>query len=330
MKRMGALVLIILLIAAMAAGCSANQKQAEKELPKLTVTLDWTPNTNHTGLYVAQDQGYYTDSGLKVDIIQPGEAGALGLVGSGKAQLAVSYQEEVTLARAQGVPVVAIAAVIQHNTSGFASPVDRNIKTVADFAGKRYGGWGGPSEQATLDLLMKKAGKDPKSISMVNIGTTDFFAAVRRDIDFAWIYAGWTGIEAEQRGVKLNYIPLKDLDPVFDYYTPVLVANENWLKDNPDLARKFLQATSKGYQYCSQKPDQAAEILLKAAPELNPKIVKASQRYLAPLYQDDAVRWGEMKAVVWKRYADWLYQNGILQKPVDTGKAFTNDYLPSR
>ncbi|MGE5453895.1 MAG: ABC transporter substrate-binding protein, partial [Methylocystaceae bacterium] len=273
MKKWPAIILILLIVMTMVAGCQKQKPQNDKT--KLTVTLDWTPNTNHTGLYVAQSQGFYNAQGLEVDIIQPGEAGALGLVGASKAQFAVSYQEEVILARAQGVPVVAVAAIIQHNTSGFAAPVDRGIKSPADFAGKRYGGWGGPSEQATLDLLMTKAGKKADTISMVNIGTTDFFAAVRRDIDFSWIYWGWTGIEAEQRGMKLDYIPLKDLDPVLDYYTPVLVANEKWLQDNPETARHFLAATSQGYNFSRRQPEAAADILLQVAPELNPELVKA-------------------------------------------------------
>ncbi|MGE5449780.1 MAG: ABC transporter substrate-binding protein [Methanomassiliicoccales archaeon] len=327
MKKWPAIILILLIVMTMMAGCQKQKPQNDKT--KLTVTLDWTPNTNHTGLYVAQSEGFYNAQGLEVDIIQPGEAGALGLVGASKAQFAVSYQEEVILARAQGVPVVAVAAIIQHNTSGFAAPVDRGIKSPADFAGKRYGGWGGPSEQATLDLLMTKAGKKADTISMVNIGTTDFFAAVRRDIDFSWIYWGWTGIEAEQRGMKLDYIPLKDLDPVLDYYTPVLVANEKWLQDNPETARHFLAATSQGYNFSRRQPEAAADILLQAAPELNPELVKASQRYLGPLYQAEAPRWGEMRAVVWERYADWLYKNGVLKEPLPTNQAFTNDYLPS-
>lgn len=319
--------LVLVFLVSMLSGCRSTNPSEAPSVP-LTITLDWTPNTNHTGLYVARDLGYYRKQGLDVKIIVPGEAGALGLVGSGRANLAVSYQEEVMLARAQGVPVVAIAAVIQHNTSGFAAPADRNINTPADFAGKRYGGWGGPSEKATLDLLMAKQGKSADTIKMINIGNTDFFTAVRRDIDFAWIYWGWTGIEAEQRGFKLTYMPIKDLDPVLDYYTPVLVANEKWLKANPDLARAFLAATSEGYEFCQQHPDEAADILLKTAPELNKQLVKASQEYLGPLYQDDAPRWGEMKLQVWQRYGQWLSENGILDQPIPVDQAFTNEYLP--
>ena len=172
-------------------------QQSEKELEKITVVLDWTPNTNHTGLYVAKDQGYYEEEGLDVEIIMPGESGADQLVASGKADFGVSYQESITQARIQDVPIVSIAAVIQHNTSGFASPVEKNIVSPKDFEGKKYGGWGSPIEKSVIASLMKQENADPEEVSIINIGNTDFFTAVERDVDFAWIYYGWTGVESK-------------------------------------------------------------------------------------------------------------------------------------
>lgn len=131
----------------MIAGCSNSnsasdaKKKDKQSLKKVSVVLDWTPNTNHTGLYVAKEKGYFKDEGLDVDIIMPGDAGADQLVASGKSEFGVSYQESITQARIQGVPLVSIAAIIQHNTSGFASPAAKNIVSPKDFAGKTYGGW---------------------------------------------------------------------------------------------------------------------------------------------------------------------------------------------
>ncbi len=139
------------------AGCGANnngpeangqpQKQeeaADKPLEKVQVVLDWTPNTNHTGLYAARDKGFFKEQGLEVEIIQPGQSGADQMVASGNVQFGVSYQESVTMARIAGVPLVSIAAVIQHNTSGFASPLAKGIDSPEKFEGKTYGGWGAP------------------------------------------------------------------------------------------------------------------------------------------------------------------------------------------
>src|SRR5690606_5117042 len=127
----------------------------DKSLTKVKVVLDWTPNTNHTGLYVARDKGFFAEQGLDVEIVQPGDAGADQMVAAGAAEFGVSYQESITMARTSGVPLVSVAAVIQHNTSGFASPVGHHITRPRDFEGKRYGGWGAPVEEAVIDSLMK-------------------------------------------------------------------------------------------------------------------------------------------------------------------------------
>ena len=125
-----------------------------QELDQVTVVLDWVPNVNHTGLYVAEANGYFAEQGLDVEIIQPGDNYALQLVAAGQAEFGVSYQEEVTFAREADIPVISIAAVIQHNTSCFAAPKENNIRTIADFAGKTYGGWGGEVEEALINLSL--------------------------------------------------------------------------------------------------------------------------------------------------------------------------------
>ncbi|MGM0852065.1 MAG: ABC transporter substrate-binding protein [Bacillota bacterium] len=316
---------VFLLTACSGGGNTSEQKDG---LKKVTVVLDWTPNTNHTGLYVAKEKGYFKEQGLDVDIILPGEAGADQLVASGKAEFGVGYQESVTQARVQDVPLVSIAAVIQHNTSGFASPKDKGITTPKDFEGKSYGGWGSPVEQAVMTSIMKQENADVEKVNFVNMGDTDFFTAVKRDVDFAWIYYGWTGIEAELRGEDLNMMYVKDYSEKLDYYTPVLTTNEKMIEKDPETVKAFLTASSKGYQFAINNPEEAGEILLDAAPDLDKELVMKSQEWLAPKYKDDADRWGEQKLEVWENYASWMYDNDLLDKELDSKKAFTNEFLP--
>ncbi|MGG3925236.1 ABC transporter substrate-binding protein [Metabacillus fastidiosus] len=333
MKKLTGLFLSTLLLLA---GCSGGQesaesgkdKQTENKNEKVTVVLDWTPNTNHTGLYVAEEKGYFKEEGLDVDIILPGEAGAEQLVASGKADFGVSHQETVTEARIQELPVVSIGAIIQHNTSGFASPVEKNIKSPKDFAGKTYGGWGGPAEKPVISTLMNVEKANVDDVSFVNMGETDFFTAVKRDIDFAWIFYAWTGIEAELRGEKLNMIYLTDYSKNLDYYTPLLIANEGKIKDNADQVKKFMNAVSKGYNFAIENPAEAADILIKENPDLDAELVKKSQEWLSPRYKDDAPRWGEQKQEVWENYAKWMFENKVLEKELDAKSAFTNEFLP--
>ncbi|GAB2532237.1 ABC transporter substrate-binding protein [Gracilibacillus alcaliphilus] len=312
-----------------AAGCSSGgDSNNEAGLEKVTFVLDWTPNTNHTGIYVADEEGYFEEEGLDVEIVMPGEAGADQTVASGQADFGVSYQESITEARVQDIPLVSIAAVIQHNTSGLAAPVEKGIQSPKDFAGKTYGGWGAPVEEAVLDALMKQEGESVSDVEIINIGNTDFFTAVERDVDFAWIYYAWTGIEAELRGEEIDMIYLNEYSDKLDYYTPVISTSEKMIEENPETVEKFLAAVSRGYQFAIDNPADAANILIESVPDLDAELVKASQEWLSPRYQDEASRWGEQSAAVWQNYADFMYENDLLERELEADKAFTNQFLP--
>lgn len=328
MKRLIAFTLTLALTAALFTGC-APKPVAPATPEKVTVLLDWTPNTNHTGLYVAKDLKYYEAEGLDVEIIQPSAGSAADLVAADKAQFGVSYQEEVTFARTAEtpLPIKAIAAVIQHNTSGFASSKAKNITSPKDFENHTYGGWGSPVEEATLKALMASVGADYSKMKTADIGSMDFFAAQSAGIDFSWIFYGWDGIAAELKNYPINYIKLTDYDKALDYYTPVLITSDKLIQEDPELVKKFLRATQKGYQYCIDQPDKAAEILMANAPELDKALVLASQKYLAKEYAAGGT-WGVMKESVWQNYAKWLEDRKLIPKPLNTTEAYTNDYLP--
>lgn len=311
-------------------GCSKKEEKSADGGEKVTVVLDWTPNTNHTGLYTALENGYYKDQGLDVEIVQPPEGGAASLVASGKVDFGISYQEEVTYAKTSDdpLPIKAIAAVIQHNSSGFASPKDKNIKTPKDFEGKIYGGWGSESETAAIKAVMEKTGADFNKVTIADIGQDDFFTATTNSVDFAWIYEGWDVVQAKLKNFDLNFIPLNQFDKRLDYYTPVIISNETLLNDNPELAKKFMKATTEGYQFAIDNPEEAAKILVKHAPEIDEELAIESQKFLASKYKDDAPRWGEMKDEVWNNYTAFLKEYGLINKDLKPEDAYTNEFLP--
>lgn len=329
-KRTLAAVASLTLAAAALSGCaSGNGGAAEGDgLRKVTLVLDWSPNTNHTGLYVAQTEGYYAEEGLEVEVILPGEGGSDAVVAAGQAEFGISIQENVTLARTQGVPLVSVAAVIQHNTSGLAAPASVGLKSPKDFEGKTYGGWGSPIEASVLETLMKAADADFSKMEIMNAGSADFFTMQQAGIDFAWIYYGWTGVEAELRGEEIDVVYLTDYSDKLDYYTPIVVTNEDRIKNEPELVEKFVRATAKGYTYAAEHPEESARMLLAAVPELEEELVVASQKWLSAKYIDDADRWGVQKLEVWENYASWLDEHGHLDGEFDAEKAFTNDFIP--
>ena len=125
-----------------------------------------------------------------------------------------------------------------------------------------------------------------------------------------------------------DYFAFKDLNPVFDYYTPVIIANNDFLKENPDAAKAFLRAVKKGYEFAIEEPEQAAELLCKASPELDSELVKASQKYLADQYKAEEERWGYMDPERWNAFYDWLNENGLSEAKIPENAGFSNDYLP--
>lgn len=328
-KKLLSIVCIMTLIIVSVTGC-ADKKTSDNELKKVTVVLDWVPNTNHTGLYVAKDKGYFKEQGLDVEIIQPSQGGAAALVAAGQADFGISYQEEVTYARTNKspLPIKAIATIIQHNTSGFASLADKNIKSPKDFEGKKYGGWGSLVEQEMIKSLMTKDGGDYNKLEMVDIGSQDFFTSVQNNVDFTWIYYGWDGVASSVKNIPINFISMKDLDENLDYYTPVIISNEDTLNNDKDMVEKFLKATTKGYEYSIDNPEDAVESLLKESPETDKAIAIESQKYLAKEYKSDATRWGEMKDSVWSNYSNWMYEKKLIENKLDVKEAFTNEYLP--
>jgi len=301
-----------------------------QDLKKITVVLDWVPNTNHTGIYVAREKGYYEEEGFIVDIIQPTEGGAADLIAAGKGEFGISYQEQVTYARmaTPSLPVKAIAAIIAHNTSGFASPVEKNIKTPKDFEGKKYGGWGSPIEETMIRALMEKYGADYSKVQIFNIGASDFMTSVQKDVDFSWIFFGWDGIASETKNFKINFLKLQDLDKDLDFYTPVIITSEQNIENEPEMVKKFLKATSRGYGFAISNPEESALILLKNAPELDKEIVAASQLYLAGQYQSDSSKWGIMNEEIWHNFSKWMLDNNLINQEFDYKNAYTNEMLP--
>ena len=303
------------------------------EMTDVKVMLDWTPNTNHSGLYIAQAKGYFKDANLNVELLPPGDALPEQVVGLNTAQFGISYSEGFSFNRASGVPIVSIAAIIQHNTSGFAALHDKHpLTTPADLKGLRYGAFGSPIEQPFIDLLIKCEGDTDPNVEMINVGYVDPLPLLERDkIDFTWLFYGWDGLRSQVAGLPLDIIMLKDYTQcVPDYYTPILITNEEMIKAKPDVVEAFVQAAARGYADAIQNPSEAADILLKAAPDLDPALVKASADWLAAQYQADAPRWGAQKAEVWQKFVDFMITNKVLDKAYDVNTAFTNAYLPGQ
>ncbi len=323
-------------LALSAAACNTGTdkpltNRSKNPLKKITFVLDWTPNTNHTGLYVAQEKGYFEEVGLEVEIVQPPEGGAEVLVASGKAQFGVSFQDTMApaLVGDNALPIKAVAAILQHNTSGIVSRKGEGMNTPKGLEGKKYATWESPIELATLQNVVEKDGGDFEKVELIPNTITDEVSALKTQaVDAIWIFYGWAGIKTQLEALETDYFAFSDINPVFDYYTPVVIAGSQFLEEEPDTAKAFLTALKKGYEDAAADPEKAAAILCQAVPELDPELAAASQKYLSPQYLADSPRWGYMDPARWNGFYSWLNENGLSDPQLPEQIGFTNEYLP--
>lgn len=298
-------------------------------LEEVTVILDYTANTNHTGMYVAKKLGYYEEAGLNVNIIEPTEGATNTLIAVGKGEFGISYQEDVTMAltSADPLPVKAIAAIIQHNTSGFATYADKGIESPADFEGKTYAGWGGSGEEAALRAVMANYGADYDKLNVV-VSDGSGFAALKDRVDILWFYEAWDNVKCQLADFPIEYMACRDLDERLDYYTPVIITSDRMIDERPETVRAFIAATAKGYDYAISNPEESAEILHEFIPDYDLEMLTISQKYLSDKYKEDVDRWGEMKDVVWDRYTQFLVEYGVIDEAIPADMCYTIEFLP--
>lgn len=307
----------------------ATAEKSTKNSKKITMVLDWTPNTNHTGIYVAQEKGYFKEAGLDVSVIQPPDNEATDLVASGGAEFGIDFQDTLAAAFSSDspLPVTAVAAILQHNTSGLISLKKKGIDSPGKLEGHSYATWDSPIEQAVLKNVVEKDGGDFSRVKLISTYVEDIVAALHADIESVWIYYGWDGVKCDMEGLSTNFLPFADMNPTFDYYSPVIIGNNDYMKKNPDTTKAFLSAVKKGYEYAAGNPSDAADILLKAVPELDEKLVQKSQEYLSKQYIADAAQWGEIDANRWNGFYQWLNENKLVDNALDENAGFTMDYL---
>ncbi len=344
-KRILAAFMAASMLALTAAGCgsagssnnsSSSSSAAEttantdKKNSKITFVLDWTPNTNHTGLYVAQEKGYFDEAGLDVEIVQPPEDGAEALVGTGKAQFCVTFQDSMLpmIIGENKMPLKAVAALVQHNTSGIISRKGEGADKPKGLEGKKYATWDLPIEKATLKQVVEDDGGDFSKVELIPSTVTDESSALKtKSVDAIWVFYGWAGVATKLNGVETDYFAFRDINPVFDYYTPVIAGNTDWMTANPEQTKAFLNALKKGYEYTIANPEEACEMLMKAAPELDEKLVKESQKYMNEQYKAEVSQWGYIDPARWNAFYNWINENKLADEQIPENTGFTNDYL---
>ena len=257
-------------------------RRARSRSGTVRLALDWTPNTNHTGFYVAQANGWYGDAGVDLQILPYGSTTPEVLIGAGQAECGISFQDALTFAAAAGAPIVSVMAILQHTAQDIAVLASSDITRPRDLDGKTYAGFGGPQEGPTLTSVIKADG-GKGTFKTVTLDTAAYDALYAKRADFVITFAAWEGIEAGERGIPLRTFAFGDYG-FPDFYQVVLACDSRWLTAHPDLAKAFVGATVRGFEMAADDPDAAAAILVAQNPGVfdgNPALPKASQEFLA-------------------------------------------------
>ena len=317
-------ILPLLFVAALAAACG----NGGDEKTKVRIALDWFPWSNHSGLFIAEERGYFDDEGLDVTIYTPDNpATVLLTVGAGQDEFGLSYQTEVLLAAEQDVPVVSIAAIVQHPLNSVMALRTSGIERPGQLRGKKVGTPGIPTDIPLLKTLLKADGLTIDDVELVNVGFDLVPALISKKVD-AIVGAYWVheSISAENQGFPVNIMRMEEWG-VPDFYEIVLVTSREMVESDPDLVQRFVRALKRGYEDAVADPQSAIDVLAQAAPEIDEAIERPGVDLLSPLWIEGDLDFGWQTGEKWSALAAWMKAEGLLGEGVDAATAFTNSFV---
>ena len=318
---------------------AASTTPSPSEPATVRLALDWTPNTNHTGFFVAQSKGWYDEAGIDLKILPFATATPETLLAAHQAECGISFQDAMTFAVAAGADITSVMAILQKTASAIGVLSDGPIQRPRDLDGKTYAGFGYPNEVPTLKAVIQADG-GMGDFKVATLDAAAYEALYQHKADFTIPFTAWEGVEAKERGIGLRYFQFADYD-FPEFYQVVLACDRQWLDANPAAAKAFIGATVRGFQFAADEPDAAAEILVRTNPgvfDANPDLPRDSQRYLVEhkLLVDESGSVGRQTLERWQGYSGYLYEQGLLVD--EAGKAltvppsyerlFTNQFLP--
>lgn len=351
--------LIVVALAAILAGCGTTTTPMPSVTPStvppaslptpapspsptpgtVRLALDWTPNTNHTGFFVAGHEGWYADVGVDLEVLPYAGTTPEALMTAGQAECGVTFQDALTFAAAAGAPVVSVMAILQRTASALAVLADSPIERPRDLDGKVYAGFGYPNEAPTLRTIIRADGGRGE-FTVVTLDSAAYEALYARRADVTIPFTAWEGVEAARRGIALRYFRFSDYG-FPEFYQVVLACDSRWLALEPDLARRFVAATVRGFEVAVTDPVAAAAALTAENPgvfDANPELPLASLTFLdeGGFLVDADGRFGPQTLERWTGYSRFLYEQGLLtgrdgkalSAPPDYASLFSNDYLP--
>jgi len=335
--RVSASTLALLLAGQMLAGCgqaAATGSNSPRALTHLTLWLDYTPWGAHVPLFAAEKQGFFHQEGLDVSIKSPSSVtDPLKLVTVSANTLGIGYMSDVVTAESQGIPVVSIAALVQHHLNCIMTLKSSHITSPRQLAGKRIGAAETPADSVILDTVFKHAGVTGK-VQRVNLNYDYVQALVSGRVDAVeGAYQVWERIIIEQLGHHVNVIQLQNWG-VPDEYELVLLAGKSMISHQPGVLKRFMRAVSRGVTFAVRHPAAAVGDFLAENPDFlgsYPKtgrqLISRSWRLLIPFMLPADASFGTQSQARWQSLARWMYGNRLVTRSVQARRLFTNQFL---
>ncbi|WP_019240937.1 MULTISPECIES: ABC transporter substrate-binding protein [Bacillus] len=329
MRKLFIYIMLVCSVALFLSGCSSNKAESSKKgLEDISIMLDWYPNAVHSAIYVAQEKGYFEDQGLNVKIEMPADTNdPLKLAAVGKVDLAISYQSQLLVSRAEDIPVVSVGALVRHSLDAIMYKKENGIQSPKDLEDKRVGYSSSSVSEAVVASMVKKDGGDMKKVKMTDVGW-DLMPSLATDQVDALIgaYINHELVLLKKEGYNMDLIQLTDYG-IPDNYELVVVTGEKTLNKKKESIKKFWQAVIKGQEDVKKNPDAGLQILLNHENDsfpLDKEVEKESLQILLPLMENNNGPYGYQEKAVWQDTAEWLYKNGVIKKKIKPDEAFVN------
>lgn len=341
-KRLSRLALACLALAAVfAAGCGDDEngsgdKAGSGGLTKVTFISDYNPAwIGQVPFDVALEKGWFKDEGLDVDYkLPPSNAEPPRLVGTGNADVTVSYSPDLLVAASKGLKVKALASIMDLNIGGMFT-IDPSIKEPKDLEGKTVAVYDFPMSQLNWDTFAKHYGIDQKKVKKVSEGSYGVPLVVAKKVDAADGAAGGEVTDAEMKsGKKAKFWVYQPENGIPKFYWFVIAANTEWVEKNPEAAKGFVATLLRAQKWSEDNPVEAAKIFAKRNP-------KATSEEAAVKGWADVLRYtkgrfvadkpaGYMDPAIWESYEKFLVKEKFLKKSVDPSTLLTdNKYVPA-
>lgn len=295
--------------------------------------LDWTPNTNHTGFFVAKEMGYYQEVGIEIDIQHPGmdnyEQTPAKKLERGLVDFAIAPSETVISYNTKSTPVSvkAVAAILKSDASAVVTLYESGIERPLQLDGKVYGSYQARYEDKIVEQMIRNDGGKgtlkidyPEKLGIWNI-------LLSQKCDATWIFVPWEGIEAQGKNIQMNYFRMEEFGIPYGY-SPVIIARTQDIEEREHVFKQFMHATRKGFQFASKEVGEAAQILKKYVTDHDRQNINlALSQELINNHMEDPAEWGQMKGPKWSAFISWLKRFDLVDPHVDSEELYTNKLL---